>query len=201
MDALLTPILSYVLLYKYAAIFFVVYTGAVIIPWPANAMLLAVGAFASQGYIDFWISLSVAVVANCLGDLTDYAVARRFGERLIRRLKIDKVRFFVRLKEELIADAWITVFITRFAGSLSSITNFLAGFVEVPFAAFFWSDFLGNIIEPFGALALGYAVGNYWSDFSNLLSLTAGIFAAGALIFVLARIYRRIMKRYSPQKP
>jgi membrane protein DedA with SNARE-associated domain len=197
MDSLLTPILSYVLLYKYVAIFFVVYTGAVIIPWPANAMLLAVGAFASQGFIGFWTSLAVAVVANCLGDLTDYGIARRFGERFIHRLKIDKVRFFIRLKEEFITDAGVTVFITRFAGSLSSIANFLAGFVEVPFMTFLWFDLLGNIIEPFGALALGYAVGNYWSEFSNLLSLIAGIFAAAIVLFVLARIYRRIAKKYS----
>jgi membrane protein DedA with SNARE-associated domain len=62
---------------------------------------------------------------------------------------------------------------------------------------FLWFDLLGNIIEPFGALALGYAVGNYWSEFSNLLSLIAGIFAAAIVLFVLARIYRRIAKKYS----
>jgi membrane protein DedA with SNARE-associated domain len=197
MDSLLTPILSYVLLYKYAAIFFIVYTGAVIIPWPANAMLLAVGAFASQGFIGFWTSLAVAVIANCLGDLTGYGIARKFGERLIHRLKIDKIRFFIRLKEELITDAGVTVFMTRFAGSLGSIANFLAGFVEVPFITFLCFDFLGNIIEPFVALALGYAVGNYWSDFSNLLSLIAGVFAAAIVLFVLARIYHRMMRKYS----
>lgn len=196
MNALLNPILSYVLLYKYGAIFFVVYTGAIIIPWPANAMLLAVGAFASQGYIGFWISLAVAVIANCLGDLTDYAVARWFGETFIHTFRIDKVRFFIRLKEELISDAAVTVFMTRFAGSLSSVTNFLAGFVEVPFITFLWFDLLGNIIEPFVALTLGYTVGNYWSDFSNLLSLIAGIVAAGVLLFVLARIYHRMIRKY-----
>jgi membrane protein DedA with SNARE-associated domain len=198
MDAFLTPILSYVLLYKYAAIFFIVYTGAVIIPWPANPMLLAVGAFASQGFFNFWLSLAVAVIANCLGDLTDYALTRKFGEPFLHKFKLDKVRFFVRLKEELVTDAAVTVFITRFAGSLSSITNFLAGLVEVPFWTFFWFDLLGNIIEPFGALALGYAVGNYWSDFSNLLTLIAGIAAAAILLFVLARIYRRMMRKYVP---
>lgn len=197
MDALLNPILSYVLLYKYIAIFLVVYGGAVIIPWPANAMLLAVGAFASQGYISFWLSLAVAVVANTLGDLTDYIIARKFGETFIHRFGIDKVRFFIRLKEELITDAAVTVFMTRFAGSLSSITNFLAGLVEVPFMTFLWFDLLGNFIEPFIALTLGYAVGNYWSDFSNLLSLTAGIIAAAVLLFMLARIYRRMMRKLS----
>jgi membrane protein DedA with SNARE-associated domain len=196
MDALLNPILSYVLLYKYIAIFFVVYTGAVIVPWPANAMLLAVGAFASQGYISFWISLAVAVTANTLGDLTDYGISRWFGDSFIHRFGIDKVRFFIRLKEELVTDAAVTVFTTRFAGSLSSITNFLAGLVEVPFMTFLWFDLLGNIVEPFAALTLGYAVGNYWSNFSNLLSLTAGIIAAAVLLFMLARIYKRMMRKY-----
>ena len=197
MNSLLTPILSYVLLYKYIAIFFVVYTGAVIIPWPANAMLLAVGAFASQGYIDYWASLAVAVIANCLGDLTDYWIARKLGSKFIHSFKIDKLVFFIRLKEELITDAGVTVFITRFAGSLSSISNFLAGFVEVPFMTFLWFDLLGNIVEPFVALTLGYAVGNYWNDFSNLLSLIAGMFAAAIILFVLTRIYRRITIKYS----
>jgi len=199
MDALLTPILSYVLLYKYIAIFFVVYTGAVIIPWPANAMLLAVGAFASQGFIGFWTSLAVAVVANCLGDLTDYGIARKFGERFIHRLKIDKVRFFYPLeKKSFITDARGDRLLSPDSRDRwSSIANFLAGFVEVPFMTFLWFDFLGNVIEPFGALTLGYAVGIIGVIFPNLLSLIAGIFAAAILLFVLARIYRRMMRKYS----
>jgi membrane protein DedA with SNARE-associated domain len=199
MDSLLTPLLSYVLLYKYITIFVVVYTGAVILPLPANAMLLAVGAFASQGYFSFWVSLIVAVVANTLGDLTDYGLTRRYGEVIIRKLKFDKVRFFGHLKDELRNDAAITVFVTRFAGSLSSITNFLAGLVGVPFLTFLMFDLLGNIIEPFVALLIGYLVGNYWSNFSSLLSLAAVIIAVCIILFILVRMYRRIMKKYAAE--
>ena len=192
MDALLGPLLSYLLLYKYAALFIVVYSGAIILPLPVNAMLLAVGAFSSQGYFSFWISLALAVTANTLGDLTDYGITRRYGEAVTRKLKIDKARFFIQLKEELRTDAAVTVFTTRFAGSLSSIANFLAGLVGVPFTTFLFFDLLGNIIEPFAALAIGYLVGNYWSDFSGFLSLIAGMVAAGVILFILARIYRRM---------
>jgi membrane-associated protein len=196
MDSLLTPLLSYVLLYKYITIFVVVYIGAIGIPLPANAMLLAVGAFASQGFFSFWASLAVAVIANTLGDLTDYAVTRKYGEVIIRKLKFDKVAFFGHLKDELSSDGAVTVFVTRFAGSLSSITNFLAGLVKVPFMTFLLSDLLGNIIEPFVALLIGYLVGNYWSNFSSLLSLAAVIVAVGVILFILIRMYRRIMKKY-----
>ncbi|MGC9599217.1 MAG: DedA family protein [Minisyncoccia bacterium] len=196
MESLLGSLLSYVLLYKYTALFFIVYSAAVIVPWPANSMLLAVGAFASQGYFSFWFSLAVAVVANTLGDLTGYALTRHYGDTVIRVLRLYKVRFFEYVKEELRTDAAVTVFVTRFAGSLSPIANFLAGLVGVPFLIFLTYDFLGNFIEPFGALTLGYAVGSYWSDFSNIMSLFAAVVAVAIVMFVLVRIYRRIMKKY-----
>lgn len=196
MDYLLGPLLSYVLLYKYATLFVVVYSASVILPLPTNAMLLAVGAFSAEGYFSFWLSLAVAVTANTLGDLTDYGITRRYGAWIIRKLKIDKSRFYNQLKEEFRTDAAITVFTTRFAGSLSPIASFLAGLVGVPFITFLIFDFLGNVIEPFGALFLGYLVGDYWSEFSGLLGLIAGIVAVLIIMFVLIRIYRRMMKKY-----
>src|SRR5262249_21568251 len=90
---ILNPILSYVLLYKYATIALVVYFAAVILPLPSNAMLLAVGAFASQGYFNFWAALATAVIANTLGDLTDYAITRRWGERVTRILHLHQFKF------------------------------------------------------------------------------------------------------------
>ena len=196
MDSFLAPLLSYLLIYKYVALFAIVYLSAVILPLPSNGMLLAVGAFASQGYFSFFGSLAVAVIANTLGDLTDYGLARKYGEAIIHKLRIDRLRFFMQLREELRVDAAITVFMTRFAGLLSTPANFLAGLVEVRFKTFLVYDFLGNFIEPFAALSIGYLVGNYWDDFSDLFTLIAAIIAAAVILFVLVRIYRRMMRRY-----
>jgi len=196
MSLLLSPLLSYLLLYKYLFLFAVVYAAAVILPLPTNAMLLAVGAFASESYFNFWLSLGIAVAANTLGDLTDYGLTRKYGKRLIRALRLDRLQFFKNLEMELRTDAAVTVFTTRFAGSLSPVANFLAGMVGVPFRTFVFYDFLGNIIEPFGALALGWAAGDYWNDFSGPLSTVAAIVAVGIVMFVLVRIYRRIEGKY-----
>lgn len=193
----LSLLLSYLLLYKYAALAVVVYVASALLPLPSNAMLLAVGAFSSQGYFNFWISLAVAVTANTLGDLTGYGITRRYGATVIHALKLDKIHFFDQLQTELRTDAAVTVFITRFAGWLSTATNFLAGLVGVPFATFLFYDILGNFIEPGAALSLGRIVGDYWSDFSNLLELIAGIVAVSVILFVLARIRNRITKKYS----
>ncbi len=196
MDSLLTPLLSYLLLYRYAALAFVVYIGAVGAPLPVNEMFLALGAFASQGYFSFWGSLAIAVVANCFGDLTGYAITRKYGDWILRVLHIRKARFFVHLEEELRSDAAITVFTTRFAGSLSSITNFLAGLVKVPLGTFIFYDFVANVIEPAAALGIGYVVGDYWNDFSNFFTIIAGIVAVSIIMFVLVRMQRKIAKKY-----
>src|SRR5271154_1887490 len=98
---ILSSLLSYVLLYRYVTIALVVYFSAIILPLPSNAMLLAVGAFASQGYFNFWIALVTAVVANTLGDLTDYGITRKYGERVIRVLHLHQFKFYTQLQEEL----------------------------------------------------------------------------------------------------
>src|SRR5271154_2498974 len=98
---ILSSLLSYVLLYRYVTIALVVYFSAIILPLPSNAMLLAVGAFASQGYFNFWGALTVAVIANTLGDLTDYGAAWHWGERVTRFLHLHKFKFYDQLREEL----------------------------------------------------------------------------------------------------
>ncbi len=197
MDPFLSSLLSYLLLYRYAALAIVVYVGAVGAPLPVNVMLLALGAFSNQGYFSFWLSLLIASVFNTLGDLTGYGLTRKYGEAIIRFLRIRKAQFFVNLEKELHSDAAITVFITRFAGSLSSITNLLAGMVRVPLVTFIVTDFIGNVLEPFAWLAIGYGVGNYWNDFSNFSSLVGAIFAIAIIMFILVRMQHRLTRKYS----
>jgi membrane protein DedA with SNARE-associated domain len=197
MDFLLGSILPYVLIYKYAAIFIISFSGAIILPLPVNLMLLAIGAFSSQGYFNIWFSLTAAMTGNVLGDVTDYFVARKYGEAIIRKFKMREKLFFRQLEEELRSDAVSTVFTSRFAGSLSSITNFLAGFVGVPFFKFLIPDILGDFIEPFFVLIIGYVLGVYWSSASSVLNMIAGLVATAVIMFILFRMYRRMAKRHS----
>lgn len=195
---ILAALLSWLLLYKYAALFAIVYSAALLLPLPANATLLAVGAFSSQGYFNFWISLAVAITANTLGDLTGYAVTRHWGETVTHALRLNKFRFFDQLAEEFRTDAAVTVFLTRFTNSLSTISNFLAGLVKVPFGTFFFYDLMGNIIEPGVVLSFGYLVGDYWNKFSDTFEIITGIIAVIVVMFVLSRISRRITKKHDP---
>lgn len=197
MNFLLSPLLSFVLLYKYVAIFILEYIAAIIVPLPCVAMLLAVGAFASQGYFNFWLSLAAATIGNILGDCTDYGITRKYGEIVIKKLRIDRIRFFRYLKEELRTDAAINVFITRFAGYLGPVVSILSGLVEMPFKTFLFFGSIGNLIEALVALSIGYIVGNYWSNFPGIFDIFTSIAAVGVTLFILLKIQRKIIKKYS----
>lgn len=197
MDFILGPLLSWLLLYKYAALFLIVYSAALILPLPASATIMAAGAFSSQGYFSFWELFAAALMANFLGDFTGYCLTRRYGESIVRALRLDRASFFENLKEELRADAAATIFLTRFAGSLDPIASLLAGLVGVPVATFSVFSAAGNALEISAILSAGFVLGSYWNGFSLSLDLLTGIVALAVVMFVLLRIRRRILRRIS----
>lgn len=188
MNALLGFLLSYILLYKYAAIFAFVFVTAVILPLPINTILLATGAFAGQGYFNFSIVYAVAVAANVLGDSFDYFLTKRYGRRLIRKMYERKFQTFARLEGYLRRHAGATIIVTRYVSSLDSIVNFLAGLVGIPYRTFFFYDLVGNGFEIFAVMFLGYAVGSYWENFSSLLNLLGWLFLVAILIAIVLGI-------------
>ena len=52
MNVILTAILSYLLLYRYFALFAITFLSALIAPLPSNTSMLASGAFAEQGFLN-----------------------------------------------------------------------------------------------------------------------------------------------------
>ena len=195
MGLILTSLLSFVLLYKYIAIFLIIYIAAIMIPLPSNAMLLAIGAFASQGYVNFWLVLAIAIFGNVFGDVTDYFLTRKYGEAVIKKLGLNKLIFLEYLKDEIKNDATVTIFFTRFAGSLCPIVSLLSGLVGVSFKKFLLLDFAGNFLEQSTALIIGFYVGNSWSQFSSIFNLLIAIIASGVIIFILLRIQKKIFKK------
>jgi len=60
------------------------------IPLPAGSSTMASAAFASQGYFNFPLALTIGIVGNVLGDLFDFWLIRRFGKRFFRRQQKNK---------------------------------------------------------------------------------------------------------------
>jgi membrane protein DedA with SNARE-associated domain len=197
MNEILAALLSYLLLYKYVALFLIIFFSAVILPLPDNTVLLAAGAFASQGYLNFWLSFITVLLANVLGDCFDYSLARRYGPAITRRLHVRIPWYIDRLDKYIRGHPRRTIFFTRFIGTADVVANLLAGFINVPLQKFLLWDTLGNIFSLFYILYLGYFLGIYWTTFAGILSVVGWIFFVIFAIAVIAIIsgYRPPMWR------
>lgn len=190
MSYFLAPLLSYVLLYKYAMLFAVVFSAAVVLPLPVNTLMVAVGAFASQGYFSFSLSLAVAVAANAAGDLVDYLIVRRY-KRLPFLRKRERSPWIVRLEGYVRTHAGFTVFVTRFVGSVSVVTNALAALAGVSVGTFLVFDVLGNLADFFVVTSFGFLVGSYWEQYSGLMSTVGAILLVSLVLFLAAKAVAR----------
>ncbi|MCL4399936.1 DedA family protein [Patescibacteria group bacterium] len=197
MEPVLTFLLSYILLYKYIALFLIVFSAAIILPLPVTELMFAVGAFVNQGYFNFAATLIISQVANVLGDLVGYFITHKYGYGVIHKFKLDRSRFFERMKEELNIHVRSTIFITRFAGGLGPAANFLSGAVRVPLKLFFIYDFLGNLIYFLGILLIGNLAGSYWENFSQIISIFVSIIMVTTLLLGLWHLYKRLKRNHA----
>jgi len=186
MSSLVSPLLSFLLLYKYWALFVVTLSASIILPLPTNSLLLAAGAFASQGYFSFLLSLFVAVGANLLGDLFDYFLARRYGHRALKMLRIRTPSYMERLERYVRDHPGPTIFLTRFVGTIEPLTSLLAGFIGVPLGLFIFYDVLGNLVSDGGIMCIGYLLGANWQSVLKFLSITNWVLAGILIVAAVA---------------
>jgi membrane protein DedA with SNARE-associated domain len=148
------------------------FIAGILLPLPTSTVLLAVGAFAGQGYFNFPISLLIAAGANTLGDCIMYFVARKYGRRALDFFHLRIPRYIARLETYVRRHPRSTIFITRFVGTADPLTNLFSGFIGIPFGTFLTFDVLGNTASNGIVLCAGYVLGIDWQNFSNVLTIT-----------------------------
>lgn len=199
MSNILTLILSFLLLYKYWALLAIFFISALAVPIPASTVLLAAGAFASQGYFSFWLSLLVIVGGNVAGDYSGYLLAKKYGRRILESLHIGTPKYLERLESFLRRHPASAIFLTRFAGTTDSLVNLLSGFANISLGKFLFYDVIGNIISNGGLLYAGYFLGIHWQDFTSLFGLTDYIFLGLIIVVALSLVVWHRNRNRAPE--
>ena len=194
---------SYLLLYKYVALFVFIFLAGIGLPIPSSTLLLAVGAFASQGYFNLPLSLAIALVANILGDLFDYFLMRKYGTAILKKNYHKRFSFIVKLEKYIIyldkyikSHQRIAIFLSRFLGSASTVVNFLAGLTPVPFKTFILYDALGNFLFITFIVFLGFFISESWQSVAGVIGISSTIIS----VFVLLILVTVVIKKFSKTK-
>ena len=192
---MLATLLSYVLLYKYPAIFVITFFGAFALPLPSGSVLMAASAFSVQGYMNFPLVLFTGILGNMAGDSSGYWLVRQYGIRVLDKIHLRKFFSQDRLDgagQQIDRHPILTIYFSRFMTGIAPAVNVVCGITSLPYKRFLLFEALGEITECSVFCFIGYLFGANWEYVSQLLGgkfwiiLLAGVlttFMVGRVVF------------------
>lgn len=160
------------------------------VPLPSTMLVLAAGAFVSQGTLDIWQAVGLGLVGSVLGDSGSYLLGRFGGNVVLKRF----TQMATWQKAQLTFDqrGFLAVLLTRFLLTpLALPVNLIAGSSKYLFIRFALGSILGQSVwlGVFGGL--GYLFAGSWealSDgISNMAGALVGVVAVGGGMWMLWR--------------
>jgi membrane protein DedA with SNARE-associated domain len=193
-----TGVLSYLLLYKYVALFVIAYLAAFLIPLPSNTTLLAASAFAGQGYLNIYFIFFIALSANVAGDVTGFLLSRKYGKKVLMKTVLRKVILsekYTDMEKVFSDNAGITIFTTRFFGGIGPLVNFVSGFSDsISFKKFLLYGVPGEMVYVSFFVISGYYVGDAWLDLLSPIESFWLIIGVIVLVVFSLKVYAKIRK-------
>ena len=200
MGSFFQTLLTYILLYKYVAIFLMLFLDALAVPIPAGSAFIASAFFASQGYLNFTYVFLAGLLGNVLGDGACYWLARICGKPLLRKIGLSRLienSRFVRLETRLAAHEITTVFTSRFV--LTPVVNLIAGLAEMKFGVFFIVCVIGEAIDVSLMALIGFMFGRDWEYMGRILGnfeLISTVLVVLAILVVWRGYARKSARRH-----
>ena len=191
-------LLTYVLLYKYVAIFLISVIGTLTVVVPAGTIVIAAVVFATQGYLDLPSVVVTAILGNIVGDNLVYWLSKKYGLRVLTRMGLGRVLRsggFKTLESRIAEFPKSTIFFSRFTNSLTTAVTIMAGLGNIRFAQFLVIDIIGEIFAILFLCACGVLFGDNWTYVEGLFSHVAILIGSVVLLLILIS-WRQIRKHH-----
>jgi membrane protein DedA with SNARE-associated domain len=154
---------SFVLRHGEAFIFLYVFADQIGIPVPAVPALLAMGALAAIGKINWALALAASVVASLIADTVWYALGRVRGAdvlRLLCKISLEPDSCVRRTENVFIRYGVRSLIVAKFVPGLSTVAPPLAGIVGVSVPRFMLYSALAALLWAGTWSVLGYVAGD-----------------------------------------
>lgn len=168
------------------------------VPSPGETALILAAGLASQGKLQIWLVIVIAVASAIIGDNIGYALGRRLGREVLeapgpfqaRRKKFIDVgdRFFKRHGSK-------AVFLGRWVSLVRIVVAWLAGINEMPFLHFFFWNALGGATWATTVGLVTYYGGKAATKVISQVGLIGGITLAVVVVCFL--VFMKVRERGS----
>jgi membrane protein DedA with SNARE-associated domain/UDP-2,3-diacylglucosamine pyrophosphatase LpxH len=166
--------------------------GGVGVPVPGTLLVLAAGALARQGVIEWSVALLVGLLGVVLGDNISYALGYFAKAWVLRRSRQSGSAAWRRAQDKFERGGALAIYSTRFLLTPLAIpTNLVAGGSGYDFRRFLTFDVAGEVTWLLLYGGLGYAFASQWQLINQFLNefsgwLVGGI-GAGVGVYLLTR--------------
>jgi len=163
--------------YGPALLGFILFWGALGLPLPGTLFLLATGALAQQGSIDWVAASALALVGVVSGDCFSYFIGRSAGNWL--QPGRTRGHTWQKAQARFTRQGGVAIYLTRFLFTPFAVpTNLIAGGSGYTFRQFLGYDVAGELtwIALYGGL--GYVAGSQWPVISQAVSDYTGLLLA-----------------------
>jgi membrane protein DedA with SNARE-associated domain len=194
----MTDIVRFVESHGYSILFAVIFVRQVGVPLPGFPFLLAAGALASAGRLDFFAVFTVAVCACVLADWIWYEAGLQYGERtlhFLHRHTRDPEMHDRRAKRLFARYGLPLLLVAKFVPLLDAVAPPLAGASRARRLRFLGFDAGGSSLYASVFAGLGYAfshdLGRAASYVSQAGRLLLCVVLAGACIYIAVNLVRQ----------
>jgi membrane-associated protein len=171
---------------------------------PGETAVVIGGVTAYNGRNALWVVMVVAIAGAIIGDSIGYAVGKRWGDALLKRIPPRLVKpAQVRQSKDLIQRlGGRAVFAGRFAAALRALVPGLCGVSEMRYRTFALWNVLGGAFWAVGFVLLGYFAGAGWHQVEHYASVASWILvgvaalAVGGLLYLKHRAEKRAEARF-----
>ena len=194
----ISQVVDFVVRHSELLIFSYVFADQLGVPLPAIPALLAIGALAAAGKINFVVALALIVAACLLADLIWYSLGRRLGARVLRllcKISLEQDSCVRRTEDVFIRYGVRALLVTKFVPGLGAVAPPLAGMVGVGAPRFMMYSALGALLWGGTWGSLGYLAGGTVKQLpypgQRAGTLAAAVVAAGVVGYVLTKWIKR----------
>lgn len=178
---------DFLIRHGHSVLFFWVLTEQLGVPIPAMPLLLAAGALAGTGHLNFFAALLFAVLGALTSDSVWFQLGRHKGIKVLQllcRISLEPDSCVRRTEGIFSKQGARSLLVAKFIPGLGLVTPPLAGIFRMRFRRFLLFDAIGSALWASAFLALGYVfAGQIERVAANLASLGGWllVLAVGAL--------------------
>ena len=155
--------LPFLIRHGYAVLFLSVLAEQLGLPLPATPFIIAAGALAHLGQMNFVTAILLATVASVLADLLWYQIGRLRGVKVLRllcRISLEPDYCVRRTENSFSRNGAKTLLIAKFVPGISTVAPPLAGINHLPLFRFIFYDGTGAFLWIGSFMLLGFIFSN-----------------------------------------